>query len=53
MEILDLNELKWYHNKTFSSARAATGDDGKLPRYFGLAGQSLESLAPETICRAE
>ena len=53
MDILDLDELKWYNDKTFSSARAATGDDGKLPRHFGLAGYSLESLPPIIICRAE
>jgi len=53
MDILDLDELKWYDDKTFSSARAATGDDGKLPRHFGLAGHSLESLPPEIICCAE
>lgn len=53
MNVLDLDELKWYDDKTFGSSRAATGDDGKLPRHFGLAGQSLESLPPEIICCAE
>jgi hypothetical protein len=53
MDILDLDELKWYDDNTFGSACAATSDDGKLPRHFGLAGQSLESLSPEIIRRAE
>jgi len=53
MDILDLDELKWYNDKTFGSTRAATGDDGKLPRHFGLAGQSFKSLSPEIICRTE
>jgi len=42
MDILDLDELKWYDNKTFGNAGAATGGERKLPRHFGLAGQSLE-----------
>ncbi len=53
MDILDLDELEWYDDKTFGSARAATSDNGKLPRHFGLAGHSLKSLSPEIICRTE
>jgi len=30
MDILDLDELKWYDDKTFGGARAATSDDGKF-----------------------
>jgi hypothetical protein len=53
MDILNLDELKWHDDKTFRSACTAAGDNGKLPRHFGLAGQSLESLPPKIICRAE
>ena len=53
VHILDLDELKGHDDKTFGGARAATGDDGKLPRHFGLAGERPERFPPEIICRAE
>lgn len=51
--ILDLDELKGHDDKTFGGTRAATGDDGKLSRHFGLAGERPERFPPEIICRAE
>jgi hypothetical protein len=53
VDILDFDELEGDDDKTLGSPRAATGDDGKLPRHFGLAGQGLESFPPKIICCAE
>jgi hypothetical protein len=47
MDILGFDEVRGYDDKAFGNPRAATGDDGQLPRHFGLAGHGSEGLAPK------